>query len=104
VVAEIPPPPAPAPPVTLAAPADTIAPQPEIALSRTEIVEIQKRLASLGINPGPVDGVPGPRTTASVQKYETRVGHAATGKIDRSLLALLRQDRGTASALQARTP
>jgi hypothetical protein len=104
VAAEIPPPPALAPPVTLAAPADTTAPQPEIALSRNEIVEIQKRLASLGINPGAVDGVPGPRTTASVQKYETRVGHSATGKVDRNLLTLLRQDRGTASTLQARTP
>jgi peptidoglycan hydrolase-like protein with peptidoglycan-binding domain len=90
--------------VSLPAAAVESAPQPEIALSRTEIVEIQKRLASLGINPGPIDGVPGPRTIASVQKYETRVGRAATGKVDRSLLALLRQDPGTASKLQTRTP
>jgi hypothetical protein len=100
VAAEIPAPPPPAPPVSL--PAAT--PQPEIALSRTEIVEIQKRLASLGINPGPIDGIPGPRTIASVQKYETRAGHPVTGKVDRSLLALLRQDPGTVAVLQAKAP
>jgi hypothetical protein len=48
--------------------------------------------------------VPGLRTTAGVQKYETHAGHSATGKVDRSLLTLLRQDRGTASTFQARTP
>ncbi|MCF3955400.1 peptidoglycan-binding protein, partial [Pseudomonas aeruginosa] len=78
--------------MTLPAPAVSAAPQPESALSRTEIVEVQKRLTSLGINPGPIDGVVGPRTTASVQKYEARVGHAVTGKVDRDLLAQLRQD------------
>jgi hypothetical protein len=104
VAAAIPAPPPPASPVAVPAPAGKTAPQPETALSRAEIVEIQKRLASLGINPGPIDGVPGPRTSASVQKYETQVGHAATGKVDRSLLALLRQDPNTLPTQQTRAP
>jgi hypothetical protein len=104
VVSEIPAPPPPAPPVTLPALASTAALQPEVALSRAEIIEVQKRLASLGINPGPTDGLPGPRTTAGVQQYEARVGHAATGKVDRRLLALLRQDPDSSRTLQAHTP
>jgi peptidoglycan hydrolase-like protein with peptidoglycan-binding domain len=59
-------------------------------LSKAEIVEIQKRLAALGLNPGPIDGVAGTRTVASVRIYEARAGRPVTGKIDRSLLTLLR--------------
>jgi peptidoglycan hydrolase-like protein with peptidoglycan-binding domain len=92
VLAAIPQPPPPAPPVSLPAPADATAPQPEVALSKAEIAEVQKRLASLGINAGLVDGIVGPRTTAAAQSYETRIGHAVTGKVDRGLLALLRRD------------
>ena len=103
MAAALPPPPPPAPPVTLPVPA-AAAPQPEIALSWSEIVEVQKRLASLGINPGPIDGVVGPRTTAGVQDYEGRLGDAITGKVDRSLLTRLRQDPGAPAMLQARAP
>lgn len=104
VLAAIPEPPPPAPPVSLPAPANAAAPQPEVALNRAEIVEVQKRLAALGINPGPIDGIIGPRTAAGAAKYETRVGHAVSDKVDRGLLALLRQDPGASSALQARAP
>ncbi len=104
MAAAIPAPPQSAPPVTLPAPASTTAPEPEIALSRSEIVELQKRLASLGLNPGPIDGVIGPRTTASAQKYQAKVGRAVTGKVDRGLLALLRRDPDASPNLQARTP
>lgn len=104
VAAELPPPPQPMPPVTLPPQASPAAQEPEIALSRSEVAEIQKRLASLDINPGPVDGIVGPRTTAGVQKYETRVGRAVTGKVDRSLLVLLRQDSDASRALQAHAP
>ena len=90
LAAAIPAPPPPEPPVTLPGPASTSTQAPEKALSRNEIVEIQKRLASLGFNPGQIDGVAGPRTVASVQSYEARVGRTVTGKIDRGLLILLR--------------
>jgi Putative peptidoglycan binding domain len=105
VAASIPAPPEPAPPVTLPEPQASPAPQaPEIALSRSEIIEIQKRLASLDINPGPIDGVVGPRTTAGAQKYEAKVGRDVTGKVDRGLLALLRQDPDASPNLEARAP
>jgi peptidoglycan hydrolase-like protein with peptidoglycan-binding domain len=104
VAAAIPAPPPPAPPVTVPDAAAPIAAQAEVALTWAEVVEIQKRLASLGIDPGPIDGVAGPRTTASARKYEERVGHAVTGKVDHSLLVLLRQDQDTSATLQARAP
>jgi hypothetical protein len=90
LAAAIPTPPPPAPPVTLPEPNSTVAPQLDAALSKAEIVEIQKRLAALGLNPGPTDGVAGARTVASVRIYETRIGRPVTGKIDRGLLTLLR--------------
>lgn len=104
VAAEIPPPPPPAPPVVVPVPTDTVVSPPESALAQTDIFEVQKRLASLGIDPGPIDGVVGPRTIAGVQKYEQRVHHAVTGKVDRSLLSLLRQDPDVPSRLDAYTP
>jgi hypothetical protein len=92
LAAAIPPPPSPAPPVTSSPPEATAAPQPDVALTRAEIVEIQKRLAALGFNPGQVDGVIGRRTVVSAQAYEARLGRTVTDKIDRNLLVLLRQN------------
>ena len=104
VAAMIPAPPPPAPPVTVPAPDGKAASQAEVALTWSEVAEIQKRLAALGIDVGQADGVIGPRTIAGTQKYETRVGHAVTGKVNRSLLTLLRQDPETSSVVEARAP
>ena len=104
VAAALPPPPPPEPPVTLPTPVSAAAPQPEIALSWSEILEVQKRLLALGINPGPIDGVVGARTTGGVQRYEERLGHDVTGKVDRSLLTLLRRDPATSAMVPARAP
>ncbi|HLG48034.1 MAG TPA: peptidoglycan-binding domain-containing protein [Reyranella sp.] len=104
VAAAIPAPPQPAPPVIVPAPASTTAPPAETALSWAEIVEIQKRLSSLGINAGPIDGIVGPRTIAAAQSYEQRFGHPVTDKVDRSLLALLREEPAASSKVEARAP
>ncbi len=90
----------PPPPVNFTAAAPSTAPEPEIALTWAEVLEVQKRLASMGLNPGPLDGIAGPLTTAGVQRYEERRGNPATGKVDRRLLKLLQQDTVPA-ALQA---
>lgn len=37
--------------------------------SSAEIMDIQRRLASSGIDPGPIDGIAGPRTLAAIQRY-----------------------------------
>ena len=38
-------------------------------LNQDEIRELQARLKAVGMDPGPIDGVVGPRTTAALQKY-----------------------------------
>jgi hypothetical protein len=93
------PPPADTPPPVAAAD-----PPADIALTWAEILEVQKRLASLGINPGPLDGIAGPRTIGAVQRYEELHGRAVAGKIDRRLLKVLQQDSAAPTALEARAP
>lgn len=70
-----------------------VEPAPNQALlRRAEAREIQARLRSLGFNPGPVDGVPGPTTEGAVMRYQQARGQPQTGKVDRELLEQLRQD------------
>jgi len=85
----------------------TTAPEPDLTLTWAEILDVQKRLAALGINPGPLDGIVGPRTSSGVQRYEELHDLAVTGKVDRRLLQLLRADAAaapTAISLEARAP
>jgi peptidoglycan hydrolase-like protein with peptidoglycan-binding domain len=49
-------------------------------------------LLALGIDPGPLDGIVGPRTTAAVQRYQELIGLSATGGPDRRMLKRLQQD------------
>jgi peptidoglycan hydrolase-like protein with peptidoglycan-binding domain len=79
-------------PVPATPPAPATAPEPEIALTWAEILEVQKRLGTLGMNPGPVDGIVGPLTTRGAQRYEELRGGPVSGRVDRRLLRLLQQD------------
>jgi len=48
--------------------------------SRGDAVEaLQKRLLGQGVNPGPVDGVFGPKTEDAVKRYQEREGLEADG-------------------------
>jgi localization factor PodJL len=55
------------------------------------VAYVQGRLAALGIDPGPRDGLMGPRTTAAVRAYQKRTGLQADGEVDPALVASLRQ-------------
>jgi hypothetical protein len=95
-------------PIEIASPASetppgpAIPPEPENALSRAEVLEVQKRLVALGISPGPLDGIVGPLTAGGVQQYEQLRGGPVSGKVDRRLLQLLKQDAvPTAISLEA---
>lgn len=89
-----------------AASSPTTAPEPDLTLTWAEILDVQKRLAALGINPGPLDGIVGPRTSSGVQRYEELHSLAVTGKVDRRLLQLLQLDAAAqpATSLDARAP
>jgi len=61
-------------------------------LSFSEVMELQTLLESLGMKPGFLDGIPGPRTAAAIRRYEESRGQPQTGNLDRELLKRLRQE------------
>jgi hypothetical protein len=61
-------------------------------LSYSEVLELQTFLQSLGMRPGFLDGIPGPRTAAAIRRYEESRGQPQTGNLDRELLKRLRQE------------
>lgn len=66
-----------------------------------EVAEIQRLLADRGYDPGPVDGMLGPRTTAAIRQYQEEAELQPTGKATRGLLARLKD---TASGPGRRPP
>ncbi len=44
-----------------------------------EVVEVQKDLKRLGYDPGPIDGVLGPKTKAAIARFEREQGHSSGG-------------------------
>jgi localization factor PodJL len=56
---------------------------------RALVMKIQTLLTEQGYDPGPADGVEGPKTRDAVRAFQARVGLVDTGLIDRSLVAAL---------------
>jgi len=46
-----------------------------------DVAKLQRALAALGYDPGPVDGVFGPRTLSAVMEFQRRSGLAADGVV-----------------------
>jgi hypothetical protein len=83
------PPPSPVAPVVVAAPEPAA---PKGKLEGYEIMEVQMRLKTIGLNPGPLDGVSGSQTVAAIKQYEASKSRPQTGTLDRELLKQLRQE------------
>ena len=66
----------------------------ERELTWTEVHELQIRLRALRFDPGPLDGVKGPLTSAAVRRFQERQGERVTGDIGLRTLILLRQATG----------
>lgn len=64
-------------------------PPPGDALSREQLMRVQRRLNASGENSGKPDGVPGPATRAAVRAYQSDHGMVADGHIDARLLRAL---------------
>jgi hypothetical protein len=88
-------------PLTKSPPSAPTTPLDNNRLDASEMLELQRRLAGIGVDPGPLDGIPGPRTIAAVQRYEELKGWPQTGKMDRRILKLLEKDPGNASERRA---
>ena len=65
--------------------------------NRRRIAGIQRGLASLGYDPGPADGILGPKTRAAVRAFQAREGLPVTGTVSASLVAALGSAGGAAS-------
>jgi peptidoglycan hydrolase-like protein with peptidoglycan-binding domain len=64
-----------------------MADEPE--LGRNNVRQVQDALQAKGFDPGPIDGVAGPRTKADVRKFQDSFGMKATGEIDNQTLFAL---------------
>ena len=51
-----------------------------------EIREVQSLLATLGYDPGPIDGKPGRQTTAAIRRFQSRYDLTANGRISPELV------------------
>jgi peptidoglycan hydrolase-like protein with peptidoglycan-binding domain len=68
------------------------------ALSRAEIAELQRLLASLSLDPGPADGMPGAKTIEAIKLYQQMAGLKADGVLSRKLLEQIRELAGVGGA------
>lgn len=57
------------------------------------ILEAQRRLAELGLQPGPIDGSMGPRTAAALRQFQRNERIPQTGVLDAATSARLRTAR-----------
>ena len=69
-------------------------PADERPLRRTEVIEMQTLLASLGYSPGKPDGIAGTRTRAAIRAYQKQASLPADGYPSAELLKALRQNSG----------
>jgi peptidoglycan hydrolase-like protein with peptidoglycan-binding domain len=51
-------------------------------MSRDTVRKIQRSLRQAGDNPGPIDGIVGPRTQAALRHYQQKEGLPVTGSLD----------------------
>lgn len=63
--------------------------QAEAVPARDLVRAVQERLAALGYDPGPIDGVAGPKTRAAIGDFQTAAGLAPDGAASPALLARL---------------
>ncbi len=65
-------------------------PRQEAALNRAERIELQQRLAALGLNPGVPDSLIGPATRIAVRSFQKTIGEVPDGFVTKHLLDALR--------------
>ena len=86
---EAPTPEQPAPPETAATEPEPTPVQAPAAEPDERVVRVQTRLVELGYDPGPVDGLIGPKTRAAIRSFQANRGVAVDGEVSRTLLARL---------------
>ncbi len=69
-------------------------PRQEEALSRSERIELQERLATLGLNSGKTDALIGPNTRTAIRGFQKTIGDVPDGFATKRLLSKLRAQTG----------
>lgn len=67
-----------------------------------ELASVQRSLKALGYDPGPVDGLSGPRTRSAIRAYRKDRGLGGGTGIDESLSASLRNEKASNRVAKAR--
>ncbi len=70
-------------------------------MPRNTFRDIQESLAALGYDPGPADGIPGPRTGAAIRAFQRDHGLAETGEASADLAERLGVERFKAERKQS---
>lgn len=63
-------------------------------------LEIQTLLAALGIDPGPLDGIPGPRTRSGIKRFQSEYDLPITGIADAPTIRMLIKAAGQPDAVR----
>jgi peptidoglycan hydrolase-like protein with peptidoglycan-binding domain len=67
-------------------------------MDRGDTKNAQQALQAKGYNPGPIDGVHGPRTSAAIRDFQKAEGLTVTGQLDGDTRARLMADSGQGTA------
>ena len=68
-----------------------------VSQASQDVESVQRALAEAGHDPGAIDGVMGPRTTAALKAYQQHHGLEATGQLDEATRAKLQPTGGDAT-------
>ncbi|HKZ07220.1 MAG TPA: BON domain-containing protein [Methylomirabilota bacterium] len=74
------------------------------ATEETHVRLAQERLKHKGFDPGPIDGIWGPRTAAAVAEFQRKEGLTVTSRLDADTLGKLDVGVGGASPRKPQTP
>ena len=69
---------------------ETTVPQATTYVDKPTVLAVQSALKAKGFDPGPIDGVFGPKTAAAIKKMQASVSIPTTGVIDYGVLSTLR--------------
>jgi peptidoglycan hydrolase-like protein with peptidoglycan-binding domain/DNA invertase Pin-like site-specific DNA recombinase len=65
---------------------------------------VQRRLRALGLRPGPIDGLYGPRTRAAIERFQRTAGEPASGVLSAATATALRRADGDPPSRRASDP